>query len=368
MLSPIRFPKLENVVVSIQGNISYATDIGKTQALVGSSDYPGHWFTFSGGTNVTLEGSEDLHSGWVDSHGQQWWNVMQDLDSQVNRPNGWAFQKITDGEIKYMKLLQPVAASFSTSGSNNVHIHHNAVLAISSNSAFPFNTDGFSAGGTNLLFENNVVYNGDDCLTVGSSAVNITFRNGYCNGGHGLSIGSLGKGGAVANVQNILLENVTMENSLYGARFKSWTGGNGIAKNITWKDITIKSVRFPIYVTQNYWDQNVGAKPNTSSVNNTLIDTFTFKNFQGTINDLTDYHEGSCVSDPCWYDVPGATGTEVAILDLYPGTAKNVLAKNINVVTLSGSHVTVMCDPTEVSNDVGFKCWDGVFQPTAAGE
>ena len=37
-------------------------------------------------------------------------------------------------------------------------------------------SDGFSAGGTNLLFENNYVANGDDCLTVGSGASNITFR------------------------------------------------------------------------------------------------------------------------------------------------------------------------------------------------
>ena len=29
-------------------------------------------------------------------------------------------------------------------------------------------------------------------------------RNTYCEGGHGLSIGSLGKGGSVADVQNVL--------------------------------------------------------------------------------------------------------------------------------------------------------------------
>lgn len=75
---------------------------------------------------------------------------------------------------------------------------------------FPFNTDGFSAGGTNLLFENNNIVNGDDCLTVGNGANGIHFRNTYCEGGHGLSIGSLGKGGAVANVQNVLIENVIM--------------------------------------------------------------------------------------------------------------------------------------------------------------
>jgi len=55
-----------------------------------------------------------------------------------------------------------------------------------------------------MLFEDNIIFNGDDCLTVGSPANNIHFRNSYCNGGHGLSIGSLGKGGAVANVQSVL--------------------------------------------------------------------------------------------------------------------------------------------------------------------
>lgn len=46
-------------------------------------------------------------------------------------------------------------------------------------------------------------------------------------GGHGLSIGSLGKNGQVANVSNILFENAVMMDELYGARFKSWSGGRG---------------------------------------------------------------------------------------------------------------------------------------------
>jgi polygalacturonase len=48
-------------------------------------------------------------------------------------------------------------------------------------------------------------------------------------GGHGLSIGSLGSGGSVANVSNILFENAVMVNELYAARFKSWAGGKGAA-------------------------------------------------------------------------------------------------------------------------------------------
>ncbi|KAJ8085226.1 hypothetical protein PM082_004020 [Marasmius tenuissimus] len=198
-----------------------------------------------------------------------------------------------------------------------------------------------------MLFESNHIENGDDCLTVGSGAKNIHFRNTYCEGGHGLSIGSLGKGGSVADVQDVLIENVVMVDSLYGARFKSWTGGNGLARNITWRNIIFHDVPFPIYVTQNYWDQGVGPKPNSSTINNTHVQDFTFENFIGDIKDVP-YVEGSCVTDPCWYAVPNATGKEVIILDLYPDTATNIVAKNIFARTQTGAGVAAMCDPETV--------------------
>ncbi|CAL1694788.1 unnamed protein product [Somion occarium] len=362
ILTPIKFPVLNNVEIRIEGNLTYSDDIVAIQDIVGSSNFPGAWFTFTGGHNVTLRGSTDPKWGWVDGHGQAWWDANQ----QVNRPHGWAFSKISNGVIRDMKLWKPIAWNFATSGSSNVHAFNNKIIAVSNTDSFPFNTDGFSAGGTDLLFEGNHIENGDDCLTVGNGAKNIIFRNSYCEGGHGLSIGSLGNGGQVADVQNVLIENVFMKNTLYGARFKSWTGGNGLARNITWKDIAFQNVPFPIYITQNYWDQGVGPRPNTTGTNNTHIQDFLFQNFVGIIEDKP-YIEGSCVSDPCWYAVPGATGKEVAILDLYPDTATNVVAKDIFPVTETGAKVAVMCNPSTVSNDVGFRCWNGPFVRTIAG-
>ncbi|KAA1467850.1 pectin lyase-like protein [Dentipellis sp. KUC8613] len=363
IFSPLKFPVLNNVEVSIQGNMSYPEDIGTVQDAVASSSYPGAWFAFTGGNNVTLRGSTDPKWGWVDAHGQAWWDANQ----QTNRPHGWAFSKINSGVIRDMKLWKPIGWNFATSGSSNVHIFNNKIVARSDSKAFPFNTDGFSAGGTNLLFENNHVVNGDDCLTVGNGAKNIVFRDSYCENGHGLSIGSLGEGGQVADVENVLIENVSMVNSLYGARFKSWTGGNGFARNVTWRNIRFSSVPFPIYVTQNYWDQEDGPKPNTTgSVNNTQVQDFLFQNFVGTIEDVP-YVEGSCVSDPCWYAVANATGKEVAIFDLYPGSATNIVAKDIFAHTETGAPVRVMCNSSTVTNDVGFKCWNGLFIPTKAG-
>ncbi|KAL5534476.1 hypothetical protein ACEPAG_938 [Sanghuangporus baumii] len=351
IFSPITFPKFTNVEVSIQGNLTYPTNISSIQAAVTSSTYSGSWIAFSGGSNVTLRGSTDPQWGWIDGHGQAWWDAM----NQENRPHGIAFSKIAGGVIRDMKLWKPIAWNFATSGSNDIHAFNNKILAISDTDAFPFNTDGFSAGGTNLLFESNYIVNGDDCLTIGSE------------GGHGLSIGSLGKGGSVADVQNVLIENNFMKNALYGARFKSWTGGNGLARNITWRNIAFENVVFPVYVTQNYWDQNLGPAPNVSSTNNTHIVDFLFENFSGTINDRANYTEGSCISDPCWYAVPGATGKEVIIFDLYPNTTTNIVAKDIFARTESDAPVAVMCDPDTVTNDVGFVCHDGIFRPTKAG-
>jgi len=287
---------------------------------------------------------------------------------QTNRPQGWKFGNITDGAITNLKVYKPPAWNFLTSGSTNVHIYNNTIIARSDNaSSFPFNTDGWNAGGTNLLFEHNYVVNGDDCITVGSGAKNVTWRNSYCEGGHGLSIGSLGKGGSVAMVQDILFENTIMNTTLYGARYKSWTGGNGAAINVTWRNIMFMDVMFPIYVTQNYWDQGVGGKPNSSSTNETHIENFLFENFVGTIQNTPGYKEGSCISDPCWYYVVNATGNEVIILDLYPDTAFNVVAKNLYAQTLTGAPVAAMCNSSTTSNDVGFECWDGAYIPDTVG-
>lgn len=51
---------------------------------------------------------------------------------------------------------------------------------------------------------------GDDCITIGSGTTNVHASNGYCEGGHGLSIGSLGSGGSVAQVNNVYFENFVM--------------------------------------------------------------------------------------------------------------------------------------------------------------
>jgi len=360
LLSPVNFGTLNNLEIAIEGNISLPNTISDVQNIVGASAFPGAWFVLKG-SNITFRGSTDPKSGWIDAFGQQWW----DAQNQVNRPHGFKFT-VDDFTMADIKLWKPIAWCFSLEGTN-VKVSNTRIEAGSDTEAFPFNTDGFDVSGTNVYIEDTHIVNGDDCITIENGATNVHVKNSYCEGGHGLSIGSLGKNGQVANVSNIMFENAVMNNELYGARFKSWSGGKGSAQNVTWKNVVFNNVPFPIYVTQNYWDQELGPQPPTSanSTNTAVID-FTWENFVGTIRDVP-FVEGSCVTDPCWYAVPNATGKEVIIFDVSPGTEKNLLAKHIISRTETGAPPAVLCNSSAVVGDVGFVCQDGKFIPTSAG-
>jgi hypothetical protein len=74
----------------------------------------------------------------------------------------------------------------------------------------------------------------------------------------GLSIGSLGKSqGKFANVSNIHFDRITVAGGLYAARLKSWVGGQGLVSNVSWTNMKIHNVTFPVFITQvsHFWDQ-----------------------------------------------------------------------------------------------------------------
>lgn len=74
--------------------------------------------------------------------------------------------------------------------------------AISNGLAAGHNTDGFNVGNSvNLLIQDCKVWNQDDCVVVSDSA-NVTVKNVFCSGSHGLSIagGGSGSGHDISNI------------------------------------------------------------------------------------------------------------------------------------------------------------------------
>ena len=144
------------------------------------------------------------------------------------------------------------------------------------------NTDGIDPQGTNVTIQNASISDGDDDIAVGASSAssNVTINQVTTYSGHGISVGSYTQGG----LSNMLVENSNMagtaaDGNATGLRLKSAADRGGTVKNITYQNICIRDVRYPIQLNplyntnpgssiplfQNITYQNVHVLPPTST-------------------------------------------------------------------------------------------------------
>ncbi|KAF8890677.1 pectin lyase fold/virulence factor [Infundibulicybe gibba] len=355
--TPVSLTGLRNVVVHLNGNLNLPNNISRVQheinvTLNQPSTYATPWFYIQG-TDIQIIGSSDPVG------------PFQDLGNNAGHFN------VTNGLLRGIKVIKPVAWGWNLPG-KNIRVENHFVDAKPDNStrgntvSFPFNTDGLNLSGQNITVDGYYGHNGDDCISVIDGARDIVAKNGYCGfSSHGLSIGSLGRGGAVQTVQNVLFKNWTMDGAVYGARFKSWTGGQGWADSVTWEDIRLVDVSTGIFITQKF-----AFCPRPDNVNNTSthVSNFKFTNFSGSLN--RNWTDGTCISNPCWNFVQGADTTQSIIFDLFPGTALNisVVGMNIHPFRKPASATTVICDPATLApgeqDTLGFNCTRGLYKVT----
>jgi hypothetical protein len=379
ILTPISATNLSNVEIKVEGNLHLPKNVTYIQNIVNTSNALTYstalyWFTFSG-PSIHYAGIGNITTGWINSYGQNWWDAnLVNGTGAPNRPHLLYFNT-TNGSMKHFKSRKPIAWNVQLLG-NNITISDTIIDAYSTTSAFPFNTDGFDVTATNVKIINSVIFNGDDAIAVQSGSHNVVFEGGTIGyQSHGMSIGSLGQDQAVfANVSDIHFNDITVINAVYAARFKSWVGGQGIAKNITWSNIRTYNVTFPIFVTQTYFNQGstqtqlqsgaVAGRPNNASVN---MQDFKWSNFTGTINTFAP-GDNSCVTDPCWYNVglPDLTHTEAIIIECNTNSScQNFVAENIELFPQSLQAPTVICENATATLNprLGFACANGTFVP-----
>lgn len=371
--TPIALTGLKNVKVLFYGNWLLPQDVAKVQSAINATQNPKSTYAtpwiYIDGTEVHIEGATEKEFGGFYGFGEQWWHT----GNRILRPQLATFN-VTNGSLKNLKVIKPIAWGWNLPG-KNIHVENHFVDAKPDNAtredtkSFPFNTDGFNLSGKNITVDGYYGHNGDDCVSVISGAEDIVAKNGFCGfSSHGLSIGSLGRDGAESTVKNVLFKNWTMDGAVYGARFKSWTGGRGYAHNVTWEDIELIDVSTGIFVTQNYYDQDKGARPENKNQTSTELKTITFKNIHGSLG--SNWTDGTCLSDPCWNYVEGLDEPKAVILDLYPGTATDISLQNIDIHPQDKptGAANVLCDPAALSEGedsvLGFKCQNGAFQAT----
>ncbi|TKX19051.1 glycosyl hydrolases family 28 protein [Elsinoe australis] len=378
VLTPIKATNLSNVEISMMGNLHLPTNITAVQEIVnasGGNQQAGtlYWFWFAG-PSIDYQSTSNVTTGWINSYGQEWWDTNPvNGTGAIARPHLLRFNT-SNAVMSYYKSWKPIAWNTQLIG-NNITVS-NARIEATSNGGFPFNTDGFGVTGSNIIIQDSIINNGDDAIAVQSPSHNVTFRRnivGYQS--HGMSIGSLGQNQAVAaDIQNILFDDNVATNILYGARFKSWIGGKGLAKNVTWSNIRMENVTQPILVTQTYVNQGsnqtqlvpgqVSGRPNNSSV---IMEDFTFENISGSINSYNP-GDGSCVTDPCWYNagLPQLDGTQAIIVECNTNSScSNFKFAGIEIWPQKSEPSSVICfnATAELNPELGFSCQNGTFIP-----
>ncbi|XP_012702934.1 LOW QUALITY PROTEIN: probable polygalacturonase At3g15720 [Setaria italica] len=154
------------------------------------------------------------------------------------------------------------------------------------------NTDGVHIEQSqNVQVTNSRICTGDDCISMSSGSRFVTADGIECGPGHGVSIGSLGKNGDTAAVEFIDVKNVHFINTMNGARIKTWEGGQGYAKSISFTNIEFDNVDNPVLIDQFYRDRSRAV----------AISNVTYSNLKGTSSRATavafDCSDGGSCTD-----------------------------------------------------------------------
>ncbi len=174
---------------------------------------------------------------------KNWWDKFEANQLNADRPQLVYFEWCNNVEIKGVHTKNPPTCHFQLSQCQNVVFDSVTISAPGTDAP---NTDGINISGSNIVIKNCNISTGDDniAFNVGHAPVtkNIVVKNCTFGYGHGVSIGSFQNGG----LDSLLVEHCTFEHGNWGIRIKSARDRGGLIHNVTYSDITIKDVRYPI--------------------------------------------------------------------------------------------------------------------------
>ncbi|KAF1359304.1 glycoside hydrolase [Lizonia empirigonia] len=212
----------------------------------GYKEWLGPLLTISG-TKITVQGA----SGAVlNPDGARWWDGKGGNGGKI-KPKFFSAHSLTDSTITNLSIKNTPVQAVSIAGCEGLKIT-SMTIDSSAGDSLGHNTDGFDIGtSSNVVIDGAKVYNQDDCVAV-NSGTDITFQNGVCSGGHGLSIGSVG-GRSSNNVDTVTFYNNVVENSTNGIRVKASVGDTGTINKVTYNGITLKNIsKYGALIEQNY--------------------------------------------------------------------------------------------------------------------
>ncbi|OAY32553.1 polygalacturonase At1g48100 [Manihot esculenta] len=253
LIKPITLqgPCMPHLVLQIDGTLLAPPEVGSWPK---SSLF--QWLNFKWVHNFTIQGS-----GTVNGQGFDWWtpfNVffIQKTSKHIPdmKPTALRFYASYNVTVQDIEIVNSPQCHLKFDNSKGIKVNN---ITISSPEDSP-NTDGIHLQNTqDVEIQHSNIGSGDDCISIQTGCSNIHVHHINCGPGHGISVGGLGKEKSVACVSNVIVENVWLQNTLAGSRIKTWQGGIGLVKNITFSNIQVSNVKYPIIIDQFYCDKHI---------------------------------------------------------------------------------------------------------------
>ncbi|OOF93525.1 glycoside hydrolase family 28 protein [Aspergillus carbonarius ITEM 5010] len=335
---------LKNIDLEVLGKILFTNDTDYWQANAFPQGFQNATTFFQlGGEDVNMYGN-----GILDGNGQVWYDLYAE-DDLILRPVLMGIIGLKGGTIGPLKLRYSPQYYHFVANSSDVLFDGIDISGYSKSDNEAKNTDGWDTyRSTNIVIQNSVINNGDDCVSFKPNSTEILVQNLHCNGSHGISVGSLGQyEGEVDIVENVYVYNISMFNASDMARIKVWPGtpsalsadlqgggGSGSVKNITYDTAYVDNVDYAIEVTQCYGQSNLTLCNEYPS--NLTISDILFKNFHGTTSKKYEPYVGTIVCSS-------------------PDTCSNINTSNINVTSPIGTN-EFDCDNVDESLLVSVNC------------
>ena len=244
----------------LSSSINLQLDSGATLQMLPYGQYPGGSSPPNFINGSSLHDIEISGPGTIDGQGAAWWPNYK----SISRPYMVNLSACTRVLVQNVTLQNAPAQNLAVKGrAGNVTIQGITVNAPSSSDPLnpSHNTDAIDLAETNCLIQNCNLSVGDDNVAVGSSgsvSSDILITNCACGNGHGISIGSNTSDG----VSNMTVINCTFNGTDNGIRMKSDNDRGGLVQNISYLNIGMTNVTFPI-VIYSYYNQ-VGTPNNIS--------------------------------------------------------------------------------------------------------
>ncbi|MGA3066599.1 MAG: glycosyl hydrolase family 28 protein [Tepidisphaeraceae bacterium] len=187
--------------------------------------------------------------------------VLTDNATSTSGSDMLTLEHITNLLVNGVSIESAPHEHLVTESDNNVTIN---AITISDRVPTLSNTDGIDFSGNNFLIENSNIADGDDDIVAKPESVamnTILIQNDVIGVGHGISVG----GQTNAGLTNMTVNNITFNGTTNGLRLKAGQGEGGAVSNVSFSNIKMTNVTYPILINSwynggdNYGSQELSA-------------------------------------------------------------------------------------------------------------